>query len=59
MYTNLCDKLYEQHVSYNDKDVEVYFYWCLPRQYLHSLYMAALEIVCLIHILIYRECLCF
>ena len=28
----------QQHVSDSDKDVQVYFYWCLPRQYLHSLH---------------------
>ena len=51
VYANLCDKLHDQHVSGNDKDAEVYFYWCLPRQYLHSLhnyesakYIVALDI---------------
>ena len=38
VYTDLCDKLHEQHVSDIDKSVQVYFYWCLPRQYLHSLH---------------------
>ena len=39
MYTtNLCDKLREHHVSENDKDVQVYFYWYLPGQCLHSLH---------------------
>ena len=50
----------------NDKYVQVYFYRCLPWQYLHSLHnyewtknIVALEIVCLIHLLIYRKCLWF
>ena len=54
MYTDLCDKLNEQHVSGNDKVVQVYFHWGLPRQYLNSLHnykltenIVALDIVCL------------
>ena len=66
MYSDLCDKLHEQHISDNDKDVQVYFYWCLPRQYLHSLHnyewtkdIVALDNVCLYSLLLYRKCLCF
>ena len=65
-YTNLCDNLHQQNASDNNKDVQVYFNSCLPRQYLHSLHsyewtknIVDLDIVCLIHPLIYRECLCF
>ena len=29
VHTNLYDKLQKQHVSDNNKDVQVYFYWCL------------------------------
>ena len=65
MYTKLCDKLHTQHVSNNHIDVQVYFYWCLPSQYLQSLQnhewtknVVTLDIVCLIHLLIYRECPC-
>ena len=38
VYTDLCDKLREQHVSDNGKDVQVYFYCCLSREYLQSLH---------------------
>ena len=51
LYTNFCDKWQELYVSENNKDVQVYFRCFLPRQYLH--------IACLIHLLIYWECLCF
>ena len=59
VYTDLCDKLHEQHIFGNNKDVQVYFYWCLTRQYLHCLHnyeemknIVALDIVCLIHLFI-------
>ena len=38
VHNDLYGKLHKQHVSDNDKDVQVYFYWCWPRQYLHSLH---------------------
>ena len=62
VHTNLCDKLQKQHVSDNNKDVQVYFYWCLSGS-IFIVYITmnkqkktvALDTVSLIHVFIHTE----